>query len=81
MSPPVSNKPSNQKLNGELSPWPGRFYTAPAQRDLNVGGSMLRVLLYVHSWMPRASPAAFPTKLARVGLLSSFFFFFSRRGP
>lgn len=73
MSPPVSNKPSNQQLNSELSPRPGRLYTAPAQRNLNVGGSVLRVLLYVHSLMPRASPAAFPTKPARVGLLSSFF--------
>lgn len=72
MSPPVSNKPSNQQLNGELSPRPGRFYTAPAQRDLNVGGNVLRMLLYAHSRMPRASPAAFPTKPARVGLLSFF---------
>lgn len=55
-----------------LSPWPGRLYAAPAQQDLNVGGSVLRTLLYVHPNIPGASPAAFPTKSAWAGLLSCF---------
>lgn len=74
MSPPVSNKPSNQQLNSELSPRPGRLYTAPAQQDLNVGGSVLRVLLYVHSLMPRASPAAFPYQASQSWPSLLFFF-------